>query len=405
MFLIIGLVFLAVIFITYHKTRDYNIAVINCALWFIFTMLVCILDLPKNENAFIFVLMASIAFAFSYVIMQAKPASIMKNNDNWEIKGFLSDDSKFKRIHKYVFVLNIFNVIYLFNFLGFNIFTFANISVLMTHMQHIAYLRYVESVETLPLLSRLINVLVYATCGYDGFFFAKTREKYWLMNLVGLLMQMVMLNAKSVLVFGLAFFVGGVLTGLKYFHIRVKIVDLCKGFLAILLFIIFFVLINYFRHAAKYDIYTELQKIMFSYVVGPLSAFSIWYEYADESTMELGANTFTCVFRILGLIEQHTHGEFLYVGDLTTNVYTLFKHLVNDFSKVGTILIFSLLGFFSSIVDSKVARRDDFYVGISIVLFSLISVAFFSSLFRYTVNFLACLIILFASLPVRFVLK
>lgn len=402
MFLIICLIFLFVTFITYYKTKDYNIAVFNCLLWFILTVLVCIFDLPNNENAFVFVLLATVSFAFSYTMIKIKPVS--KVNNNKAIKSKLSDDTQFKKINKYVVILNLINIVYLFNFLGFSFSTFTNISVLMTHMQHIAYMRYVDNAETLPLISRLINVLVYATCGYNGFFFAKTREKYCLMNLTGLLIQMALLNTKSILVFGLAFFVGGVLTSLRYFHIKIRIADLCKGFSAIVLFIIVFVLINYFRHAAKYNLYVELQKIMISYVVGPLSAFSIWYEYADESTLGLGANTFACIFRLFGLAEQ-THGEFIYIGDLTTNVYTIFKHLINDFSKVGAILIFGLLGLFSRFIDSKVDRRDNYYVGISIVLFSLISVAFFSSIFRFTVNVLACLIIIFASFPVRLILK
>ena len=159
--------------------------------------------------------------------------------------------------------------------------------------------------------------------------------------------------------------------------------------------------INYLRHIGTRTYFMELQAILYSYFLGPYSAFSLWFPTYDGS-MELGANTFSCVFRWLGVRAQE-HGQRL---DLTatsaTNVYTVFKHLLNDYSYVGTVMSTAILGVISGISMRNMGSGKESAVCVSIVINATILVCFFSSMFRYTTNLLACVMILTVPLIKQF---
>jgi len=217
-------------------------------------------------------------------------------------------------------------------------------------------------------------------------------------------MQTVLTNTKATLVFGLAFFVGGFFTGFSYFNKKINLKRIIIGTVIFGLVLFFSTLIDYFRHAGQIDIGTEFNKIISAYFVGPYSAFSIWFNNRPQSTLELGANTFSSIFRVLGITPQ-THGEFVLINGVSTNVYTIFKHLINDYSIAGTIIISALIGWVSAVIDVKIRNNSRAYVGISIVIIATIIVAFFSSLYRYTVNVLASFLIIWATLPIKFTIK
>jgi len=153
------------------------------------------------------------------------------------------------------------------------------------------------------------------------------------------------------------------------------------------------VLINYLRHRGIYSLYEELNTILVAYLIGPFSAFSIWFQNFHLNELGLGENTFSCIFRILGLKEQ-SHGEFIIINGQLTNVYTVFKHLIIDYSYFGTIIEMAVIGFIANIIDAYVISNNRKAVGFSISIVSFILVSFFSSIFRYTTNIVAIFIII-----------
>jgi oligosaccharide repeat unit polymerase len=86
------------------------------------------------------------------------------------------------------------------------------------------------------------------------------------------------------------------------------------------------------------------------YMFGSPTAFAIWYAHADVSNPEWGAKTFAGEFGLLHL-KTRTVGTYLdvtnIIGTEGTNIYTVFRGLIEDFTEVGAILIAACLGGFA----------------------------------------------------------
>ncbi len=398
MYIIIIFLYIVLLLILYKKNRTVNNGVVNCAMWLFLSLMVVLLDLPKNILAFAYVFLNTLCFSFGYLLVSS-------NAINYEIaseKEFNQRESLFLRINRYVVIINIIALIFLAYKFGFRISSFFDINNLMKLMNGISSARYTGGEGALPVINRIVNAIVYATCGYCGFFFSNKMRKELLYNLLLIMIQTVVTNTKATFVFAIAFWVAGYLTGMSFFRKRVRMKVLVIAALSLVLLLFFATTVNYLRHAGAIDYYTEFQKIIYSYFVGPFSAFTMWFENDKPSEiLGLGTNTFSCIFRLLGISER-THGEFLTINEVTTNVYTIYKHLVNDFSYVGTVIISSIMGFISLLIDIKLNKQKRSSVGFSMVISAVILASFFSSLFRYTVNLVACVLIILPALSIKY---
>jgi len=88
---------------------------------------------------------------------------------------------------------------------------------------------------------------------------------------------------------------------------------------------------------------TQLKDYMF----GSPAAFADWYAHSDDSGAEWGARTFANAFDVLHLktrvIGRYTETSNV-IGTERTNVYTLFRGLIEDFTAVGASLIATCMG-------------------------------------------------------------
>jgi len=79
-----------------------------------------------------------------------------------------------------------------------------------------------------------------------------------------------------------------------------------------------------------------------NYIFGSPAAFADWFGHADPGPPEWGARTFAGEFDLLGL-KTRIAGRYLetsnIVGTESTNVYTLFRGLVEDFTPAGAVLV------------------------------------------------------------------
>lgn len=384
-----------------------SIAFVNSAMWAFLATSVLIFGFPARDKAYIFVLFNTLAFSITYLIVKGKIRLPIGNRyglyyePEGSDEGRIFDEATYNKLIKIVIILNIFSVIYLAYTLGFRLNTFTSISRLMAKMNSISSIRYSGDAESMPLINRLINAIVYASCAFSGYFMAHKARFVHLINLVLIVFQTIILNTKATLVFGLAFWVGGYLSSISFRHKKISVKSIIIALSATVAVLVFSAAINYFRHNGVIPFLDEFKRILSSYFIGPFSAFSMWFDSADGSSLELGVNTFSCVFRVFGIKAQE-HGTGILLSDSSgTNVYTVYKHLVNDFSSVGTVLISAMLGFFGAIVDCRLRKGYTNSVNIAMVIFAVILVSFFSSLFRYTTNLVACIIIVIMPLMKR----
>ena len=96
--------------------------------------------------------------------------------------------------------------------------------------------------------------------------------------------------------------------------------------------------------AVAFDL--QNQKLI-NYMFGSPAAFAGWYGRSDVSGAEWGARTFAGEFDLLRL-RTRTLGTYSdksnVVGTESTNVYTLFRGLIEDFTPVGALLVAAGIG-------------------------------------------------------------
>jgi oligosaccharide repeat unit polymerase len=94
-----------------------------------------------------------------------------------------------------------------------------------------------------------------------------------------------------------------------------------------------------------------------NYMFGSPAAFADWYAHAETSDLQWGARTFAGEFEMLRLKER-TVGAYSdmtnVIGTEITNVYTLFRGLIEDYSEMGAVLIAVGIG---AIAESLFALR------------------------------------------------
>jgi oligosaccharide repeat unit polymerase len=83
------------------------------------------------------------------------------------------------------------------------------------------------------------------------------------------------------------------------------------------------------------------------YMFGSPAAFANWYAHVDDSDPEWGYRTFSGEFDLLHL-KKRVVGKYTgmsnVVGTAVTNIYTLFRDLIEDFTVTGAALICVAIG-------------------------------------------------------------
>jgi oligosaccharide repeat unit polymerase len=137
----------------------------------------------------------------------------------------------------------------------------------------------------------------------------------------------------------------------------------------------------------------EHLKVYFS---GNVSAFSFWFEDHQAEPLRYGALTLAGLNEWLGgsardlgiynkAIDVNGHMQF-------SNVYTLFRFLIDDFGIPGTILIWFGLGIFCRWVYVRILQGDFISTAIHAGLFAWLLFSFITSIFAYNTVLFAWMI-------------
>lgn len=379
---LILIVYLILIVINYKKKKIISISLIFNMMWFILSLFLIVFSLPTHSIVLLYILIINISFTIPGIFFKYD-----KKDTNINDTRILS----FKKYQIFIIVLNILGLLYLAYSFKFTIFDFTSLAKLSSKMNSISHLRYSEELD-IPIISRLINAIIYAYLSFEGFYSVKVK-KLQITNLILIFLQTIITNTKATLVFALAFYFSGIIVALILYKIYIDKKTLVKGFCSFIGIFLFFVFINYFRHNFNFTFKEEMSKILNSYIVGPFSAYNEWLVNLYKPSFELGINTFSAPYKFLGIIPQ-LHGDFIYIDGIYTNVFTVFKHLNNDFGILIPIMLFFLLGLLSAIFELHLYKGNTKYISYIIILSSFLLISFFSSIFRYNVNILACLLVI-----------
>ena len=147
----------------------------------------------------------------------------------------------------------------------------------------------------------------------------------------------------------------------------------------LILFIIFFVVIQWLRQGMDTIIFELLIDRIRAYFFGYLAAFSKWFvgmEYFNLN-VDFGLITFAGPFNLIGVMERPL-GFYQPVNittGISTNIFTAFRGIITDFSILGAIIIAFITGFAAQIIFQKNDQKT---------LFSTVPVSMFYAFTLYS---------------------
>jgi len=107
----------------------------------------------------------------------------------------------------------------------------------------------------------------------------------------------------------------------------------------------------YLRLSEGADVLTLLKEKTYVYFIGPHESFSTWLSYSEDSLLTTyGYNTFASVAKLFGAASQQGHYEKFV--DSQTNVFLLYRGLLEDFGLVFTGFFLVTLSYFANYSDA-----------------------------------------------------
>jgi oligosaccharide repeat unit polymerase len=275
---------------------------------------------------------------------------------------------------------------------------------------------------TAGLLSQMLLIFVYVTPLYGGYLLPLLRGKQriwcYLVFVPALLITLTQ-AVKLALITNVTLFIAGRLgsaLGNNPAFLRIKALTMVKGVVLAVGFMGILFLSMLFR-AGTFDAETVkyMTQNFMTYAFGHLPAFDAWFTQ-HLGTMEPtgGVKTFYGVSNLLGLAEREQgvfsdavyfwkSGPYQIPSDMSTNVYTVFRFLMEDFGFVGSFLCMLLGGFVGGFAGIMVRRRSQtvLHQVVLVALFFFCFMSFATSVWVYT-SYLATMVCFMGLLAVSF---
>ena len=216
-------------------------------------------------------------------------------------------------------------------------------------------LRYDDAVE--PWSVRLLVMWLHPAGLLGGVLFASSRKRRDRVMAVATLLPAVfygiLTGARAAILLGLTCWIGGYIATQRV-RSREKAVRFTGKRLALVLFtavcmVAMFAAIDAVRGSSSSQSFVmdvQEQKLG-NYMLAPPAAFANWYAHADDSGAEWGGRTFAGEFGLLHF-KTRIMGTYLdkanILGTESTNVYTIFRGLIEDFTAFGAALVGACIG-------------------------------------------------------------
>lgn len=306
--------------------------------------------------------------------------------------------------------------------LGFNLKQLISFRILLELNNAASVNRYTTE-NSNSFIVQLMLIFVYATPLFGGYLLPLVRRKSkWLCFLSILPSFLVILtqSIKSGFITSMALWGIGVLVSSyanRPSYLQIKWSAVLKVSLSLVLFfsILFFSMI--FR-TGQFDRETVdiISQKFIVYAFGHLPAFDAWFtQQTGQVEPSYGLKTFFGISNYLGLAQREqgifteyifpTRNNFMEIPpELETNVYTLFRFLIEDFGFFGSLiaLLFTgMLSGFSWMVIKKQNGNRFFQVVLIAVLFS-IAWSFVASVWAYA-SYIAAMVVMYSLLKLSFI--
>lgn len=319
------------------------------------------------------------------------------------------------------FILAIANVVWGIYVNGFNLRELVSFRILMELNNAAAENRYTEAVQS-SALSQLTLIFVYLTPLLGGYLLPmiKGKKKIWCyFALLPALLISITQAVKTGLITSVALWAAGVLVSAfannrEFIRIKLKSV-INLGAVIVLFFSILFVSMVFRTGKFDKEVVEVISDKFIIYAFGHVPAFDMWFSNnIGELEPTGGVKTFYGITNFLGIAERKAgvFTEHLFFGkgnarnilpDTDSNVYTLFRFLLEDFGLIGSLLMLLITGAVSGYALTMIRRQQNMRLAQTILISVLFFIAwsFVASVWAYT-SFIATIVLFFGVLMVSY---
>ena len=175
--------------------------------------------------------------------------------------------------------------------------------------------------------------------------------------------------------------------------IRIKPKAILRFILIILgfFFILFISMVFRTGEVSERTILDISQKFV-TYALGHMHCIDMWYTTYTPAELSWGSKTFMGISNLLGIEErvQGIYPEYLNIGKNgfygISNVYTIFRPLVEDVGEAGTMVVMFFMGFISNYSFKNIIAHKKVFVNqvVIIAIFAYLMWSFVASFYAYT---------------------
>lgn len=372
------------------------------ALWWGSTTLV---SLIVGRNEFIpfwgliwLLLSCIIVGAGSLVFYSANQSHVYLHKFNFD--GFEINSNFFTSVYYFSVFISFFYIISSVIYNDFSFVDFKSLEGLLALAVKFSVDRYEENV-VLPIYIKLQLPFVFLSNAIGGTLFCISRKKRYLVCLLPPVIIAILFTEKAGIFFCLSIWMACLLSMNVLFR-KTKIFNF-KNLLKIsfsLTLLLSLMFISAFARLGTIDI-DELEVVLeklYSTLFGHIASFSYWFSNFDLFNYPLqgGIYTFSGVYDFFGLSKRqsglYTENYQLSNGALT-NLYSIHKGLLLDYSIFGTIFIYFIFGVAGSYFFQKVFNGNQKYIGFLSIVYIIIFVSIYYSIFIFNTTLLACFMI------------
>ena len=410
----ITILYSLLLFVTAWRKKQFNPATFFTLFWsgqIIFILLGWSNYLYFNYTGIIYILFLVTCFDIGYQTI--KVPSKIKGMKSYGYSGK-------KSLYVYLFVLFFAFVSMLYNIvaLGFNIEQLLSFDSFVEMSHDSSVDRYSGEEQGGGLVYKILAVNAYACPLMGGFmyhYFKGWKKIFSFAALLPVIIGGLAQGVKMGIITGTFLFMIGFVVSSMMLNIRINIKGrhILYAIVGVIGFLMLLMLSMMFR-IGRVDLDT-LQIVsgkMISYSLGHLPAFDIWFaQYHDNiNNLTLGAKTFYGISNPLGILKRE-QGVFTVMyevspyGDMT-NVFTVFRLIIEDFGLFGSPVYLFIMGIISKAIYTNFQLQRHIFMNATLLCaeYFFITWSFVTSIFAYT-TYIAMVVYLFLLIRIIIVKK
>ncbi len=296
-----------------------------------------------------------------------------------------------------LFIAAFFNPIYTLSLHGFSMKSLFNMAALLYMNKEIAVERYSGS-EASNFINQFFLIFSYASPLFGGFCYRLVKRPVKILCLFTVLpgifvaftqsMKMGMMTSFNLWI--CSFIVCSYSYNLP---LRIKLKHAIWGVVGLAAFFFMLFISMVFRTGVITDrVIADISEKFVTYAIGHMSCFDTWYASTEVVDHKFGIMTFMGISNQLGLVDriQGIYHEFLQIGKNgffgISNVYTIFRMLIEDFGEFFSFVIMLVLGFAANASMKNIVARNLIFFNqtFAIAIYAYILWSYVTSFFAYT---------------------